>query len=416
MSKVTLGLRYWLQIFLLPIYLFSFLIPRDRHLWLFGSTFGNRFADSPRYFYLYCSQYHKLKQGQGIRAIWITKQKKIVTLLREHGYEAYYRYSIPGIWYCLRGKVYLFDNYSKDINFWLSGGAVKINLWHGIPLKKIQRDNCFDRVRNPRNWKEQWRYALRRMSDEKPSHYVLTTSEELIPIFSSAFGTKKVLTSGYPRNDILVSKQIHNLMTREEEQDLKKINLKIQKEDYKKIIFYMPTFRDSEEKFFQVVDMKQFSQYLKEHKYLLCVKLHPKSKLRKQFSDLEKPKEPVIVLQAEDDPYVFLAKGDLLVTDYSSIFFDYLCLDRPIVFFDYDKEEYLEHSRKFYFDYDEITPGDKAETFKELLGAMEEALEEKEKEVEQRKRNQLKQRIFGEKKNLASEQLYQDVLKILKVK
>ena len=137
MSSVKLGLSYWMQLFLIPIYFLSFLIPRNPKLWLFGSTFGNRFADNPKYFYLYCNQFHKDRKNGGIRAVWITKQKEIVKLLRKNGYEVYYRYSLKGIWCCLRGKVYIFDNYSKDISFWLSGGAVKINLWHGIPLKKI---------------------------------------------------------------------------------------------------------------------------------------------------------------------------------------------------------------------------------------------------------------------------------------
>ncbi len=50
-------------------------------------------------------------------------------------------HSLKGIWFALRVKVYLFDNYSKDINFWQSVGVMKVNLWHGIPLKKIQHDN-----------------------------------------------------------------------------------------------------------------------------------------------------------------------------------------------------------------------------------------------------------------------------------
>ena len=123
--------KYWGQLLLLPIYWCSFLVPRDRKIWLFGSTFGRRFADNPRYLYLYISQ-HKKKYG--IRPIWISHNREIVSFLEKNGYEAYYYHSLRGIWYALRGKVYLYDNYSKDINFWQSGGAVKVNLWHGIPV------------------------------------------------------------------------------------------------------------------------------------------------------------------------------------------------------------------------------------------------------------------------------------------
>ncbi len=412
MSSVKLGLSYWMQLFLIPIYFLSFLIPRNPKLWLFGSTFGNRFADNPKYFYLYCSQLYKNAKNTGIRAVWITKQKEIVRLLRKNGYEVYYRYSLKGIWCCLRGKVYIFDNYSKDINFWLSAGAVKINLWHGIPLKKIQRDNCFDQVRNSKKWRDRWRYALRRMSDEKPSHYILTTSKKLIPIFSSAFGTKRVLTSGYPRNDSLLSEKISNIKTKQEIQDEKRLFKFYQEGKFERIIFYMPTFRDSEEKFFQIISFERLNRFLLENKYLLCVKLHPKSKLEKKFHELEKGKNPIIVLHSEDDPYIFLKKADMLITDYSSIFFDYLYLNRPLVFFAYDKEEYLTHSRKFYFDYNKITPGEKAETMEELFSAIKQGFEKKQEWQEQRL--YLKEKIFGSTNDLASKKLYFDIIKIIK--
>ena len=130
-------LTYWMQIFLLPIYWFSFCTIRKKNIWLFGSSFGNRFADNPRYLYMYVSQ---LKKNE-TRAIWISKKKEIVAFLRQNGLEAYYYKSWKGMFYCLHGGVYIFDNYSKDISFWLSGGAKKVNLWHGTGNKKINYDN-----------------------------------------------------------------------------------------------------------------------------------------------------------------------------------------------------------------------------------------------------------------------------------
>ena len=276
----------------------------------------------------------------------------------------------------------------------------------------IEKDNCFDQVRNSKKWSDRWRYALRRMTDEKPSHYILTTSKKLISIFSSAFGTKRVLTSGYPRNDSLLSEKISNLKTKQEIQDEKRLFKIYQQEKFEKIIFYMPTFRDSEEKFFHIISFERLNRYLLENKYLLCVKLHPKSKLEKKFHELEKEKSPIIVLHSEDDPYIFLKKADMLITDYSSIFFDYLYLNRPLVFFDYDKEEYLTHSRKFYFDYNKITPGKKAETMEELFAAINQGFEYKQEWEEQRL--YLKEKIFGSTNELASKKLYSDIINIIK--
>lgn len=403
MSRIKFNWSYWIQIFLLPVYWLSFLMPRDKNIWVFGSTFGKRFADGPRYFYLYMSQFQKKK----VRPIWISRNKEIVGFLTSKGYEAYYAGSVKGIWYSLRGKVYLYDNYSKDINFWLSGNALKVNLWHGIPLKKIQADNLFDRCRNPLTVWDRWKYALRRISDEKPSHYVLTTSDFLIPIFSSAFRTKRVLTSGYPRNDVLISKKIKNIRTPIEE----KYYSLITNRSYRKMALYMPTFRDSEKQFFQKIDLKEFKQFLEEQEILLCVKLHPKSKLKEEFKKIEGTN--MLVIDADTDPYVFLGISDMLITDYSSIYFDYLLLDKPIIFFNYDLEEYLKNSRELYFDYEEFTPGIKAADEKQLK----EVLSNIDKlycgsEI-QEKRKQIRDKVFNDITGLASERLYHDIQKIL---
>ena len=217
MVKVTKWLKYWGQLFLLPIYGISFLFPRDKELWLFGSSFGRRFADNPRYFYQYCV---KNKVQLNIHPIWISHDKEIVKYLRSRGFEAYVYYSLKGFYYAIIGKVYLYDNYSKDINFWQSGGAIKINMWHGIPLKKIQADNKNDKFRHPKNLWEKWRNLPRNLSDEKPSDYVLTTSENLKTIFSSAFRTNNVITYGYPRIDYLISDKINYLLMPKEQEEL----------------------------------------------------------------------------------------------------------------------------------------------------------------------------------------------------
>lgn len=366
--KITDRLKYWGQLLLLPVYWLSFLVPRNKKIWLFGSTFGRRFADNPRYLYLYVSQH---KEELKLRPIWISHNENVVKMLNDEGYEAYMYHSLKGIWFALRGKVYLFDNYSKDINFWQSGGAMKVNLWHGIPLKKIQHDNVFDKFRHPKNIWEKLRNFPRNISDEKPNHYVLTTSENLREIFSSAFKTKNVLVSGYPRNQILISDDIKNVYLDEEKRDRKKIISFLNKKNNgknKRMIFYMPTFRKSETLFFENFDKNDFQKFLAENTLLFCIKLHPKSKLNEEFKNIQS--ENIMVINKDADPYVFLKLADVLITDYSSIYFDYLLLGRPIIFFAYDLKEYLSDSREMYFDYDEFTPGEKVWDYQGLKNSI----------------------------------------------
>ena len=366
--KITDRLKYWGQLLLLPVYWLSFLVPRNKKIWLFGSTFGRRFADNPRYLYLYVSQH---KEELKLRPIWISHNENVVKMLNDEGYEAYMYHSLKGIWFALRGKVYLFDNYSKDINFWQSGGAMKVNLWHGIPLKKIQHDNVFDKFRHPKNIWEKLRNFPRNISDEKPNHYVLTTSENLREIFSSAFKTKNVLVSGYPRNQVLISDDIKNVYLDEEKRDRKKIISFLNKKNNgknKRMIFYMPTFRKSETLFFENFDKNDFQKFLAENTLLFCIKLHPKSKLNEEFKNIQS--ENIMVINKDADPYVFLKLADVLITDYSSIYFDYLLLGRPIIFFAYDLKEYLSDSREMYFDYDEFTPGEKVWDYQGLKNSI----------------------------------------------
>lgn len=407
MKRLMEWITYWGQIFLLPLYWCSRLFPRRKDIWLFGSTFGRRFADNPRYFYQYC---RKAGKEAGIRPIWISHDTELVAYLCNHGYEAYRYHSLKGLYYALRGKVYLYDNYSKDINFWQSAGGIKVNMWHGIPLKKIQADNKHDKFRHPRNRWERWKNFPRNLSDEKPSDWVLTTSEFMKPVFSSAFRTKHVFTCGYPRTDYLISDEIDNLLLPKEQQQMSLVT-EFQKKRGKgnvKIVYYMPTFRDSESKFFEVMDLGRFQKYLAEKDILFCVKLHPKSKLRKEFADLmERGFENVLVIDADSDPYVLLKITDVLITDYSSVYFDFLLLDRPIIFFDYDREEYISQSRDLYFDYESMTPGVKTETTEGLIEALQSATyptkEYDKKYADQRR--YVREKIFDAPKEMSSPKL-----------
>lgn len=389
--KIINGLKYWGQLLLLPVYWLSFLMPRDKRIWLFGSTFGRRFADNPKYLFLYVSQH---RQELGVRPIWITHKRKIVELLKKNGYEVYYYHSFKGIWYALRGKVYIFDNYSKDINFWQSGRAVKINLWHGIPLKKIQADNLFDSFRHSHNLWDKWKNFPRNLSDEKPHHYVLATSELMKPIFRSAFRTENVLVCGYPRNDGVLSGMACNLCTVQEQKMLELVQEKVRDFGFR-MIYYMPTFRDSEIKFFEVVAIEELNEFLVSNQLLFCVKLHPKSKLRKKFEEIQGGN--IVFIDADADPYIFIQESSLLVTDYSSIYFDYLLSDKPIVFFAYDLNEYLSTSREMYFEYREYTPGRKAFTWEELKEAILNALENREVYKEEREQMITSMFCYGKK-------------------
>ncbi len=361
-NKITDRLKYWGQLLQLPVYWLSFLFPRNKKIWLFGSTFGRRFADNPRYLYLYVSQH---KEELRLRPIWISHNEDVVQMLNSKGYEAYMYHSIKGIWFALRGKVYLFDNYSKDINFWQSGGAMKVNLWHGTGNKKANHDNKFDKFRHPKNLWERFMTFPRRLSDEKPHHYTLATSEPLAIITASAFNTslEHVIIDGYPRMDAILGEDISNIYTSEERANL--MSIRKWKAEGKIIDFYMPTFRESESKFFEVMDLEKFNEYLKQNNIIFISKLHPKSKMKEKFSKIKYSN--IYNINAEVDPYTFLEEVDLLTVDYSSIYSEFILLDRPVVSFFYDYKEYSENTRVGYVPFDEYMPEERAFDMEQLM-------------------------------------------------
>ncbi|MFT3984494.1 MAG: CDP-glycerol glycerophosphotransferase family protein [Lachnospiraceae bacterium] len=401
-KKIEEGIKYWSQLLLLPVYGFSFLVPRDKSLWLFGSTFGRRFADNPRYFYLYVRQ-----NCPQIRAIWISHNQDIVEFLRKNGYEAYYYHSMHGIFYALRAGIYIFDNYSKDINFWQSGGAVKINLWHGSGNKRTNHDNLFDKVRHPKNAWERWKAFPRVLSDEKPNHYTLATSPAMCDIFVSAFQTDKshIIMEGYPRNDMLFSHEescIQNLLTKQEREFYDGIEY-WRKKGYR-VLAYIPTFRDSEKKFFDVMEMDVFNQFLKNEQLIFITKMHPKSKLDQEFRKI--CCSNIIHADAEIDVYSFLKMVDLLITDYSSVYTDYMLLDRPVIAFQYDRQEYCADTRECYIEQDEYMPELKAVTMEELIRGIQSILMEDRCRV---RRHISRRRMFAHTDGRSSQRLFQKI-------
>lgn len=108
------------------------------------------------------------------------------------------------------------------------------------------------------------------------------------------------------------------------------------------------------------------------------------------------------------DPYPILDKVDILVTDYSSIYFDFLLKDKPIIFFDYDYEEYISESRKLYFNYDEFTPGKRVKTMYELMNSL------IEDDNYENKRKLIKDRVLDkyDYNNTFSDRLYEKIINI----
>jgi len=348
--------------FVIPLSLIYRLIPRREKLWLFGAFEGKRYSDNARYLYEWIS---KNKQND-IDAFWISKNKEIVKMLCKQGCRAEYAYSLTGIWLCFRAEFYFFCHTSSDINHWTSAGTKKVNLWHGTPLKKIGRDIS---LRSHRDYKVFNASFLRKLYYrmifpgffEQPFLF-LSPSDYISQRFKSAFNLNNshVESLGCPVNDRLLTP---SPLFGED------ISIQLINQFYKsgkKIIAYLPTYR--EETITQPnYDWNGLQHILAKHDALFVIKLHPFEEANWNL----KMAPNIIVLDKKIDIYPLMSIASALVTDYSSIAVDYLLLNRPIIYFAYDLDEYLSIDRGMYEGYHEMTGGHIINTFEELLKLLE---------------------------------------------
>ena len=126
---------------------------------------------------------------------------------------------------------------------------------------------------------------------------------------------------------------------------------------------YAPTFRDTNRFNREIpLEWERLNDLLRKEDATFLIKLH-----RHDYSVvMEESYSNIKILHNECDVYPLFSDVDLLITDYSSIFFDFMLTKKPILFFPYDKEEYLSNDRSMYDDYNTVTPGRKVYTFAEI--------------------------------------------------
>ena len=363
MSKIFKYIKMFLRVFYWPIYFLSGFFPRDKSIWVFGSLNGKRFADNPKYLFLDLVFNEK---GSDIKPIWITRDKKVLNYLRQQNLPAYFLYSFKGIYYCLRAKVWIYDHKSHDISYWLSNGSIKINLWHGIPLKKIEWDSKIYKYYNLSGIRKILTKMIAPWIYEKQD-YIISPADITDKIFISAFKIeeKNLIRVGYPRvKALLYPNNFHSK---------NKINFLD-----KKIIMYAPTYRDksNEEYLLNILDFDKLNNFLSTNNLVMLIKPHPSSKLNiilKNMSFMS-----IFNIDAFEDIYEHIPFVDLLITDYSSIYYDFLYKNKPIIFFPYDLETYTKMDRDLYYNYEEYTPGPKVFNLDQLINEIKNVLHDDE--------------------------------------
>ena len=323
----------------------------DSHIWLFSSTDNSHYNYNSRYLFEYVKE--NLPE---ITPLFVINDPELRNSLSSKYGKQYFieTESIQGIRQALSAGVWFTSAGLPAYGTGLHKKRLIINLWHGVPLKKIA-------LLDP-NLKKAARIYFKKIFSENYT-CILTTSHELIPLMARSFAVSedKIKVWGQPRNDGLFQKNDCREILGQLFPDLP---------EYTKTVLYAPTFRDygQVQLFpFKDFDQKQLEAFLDEKNMLLFIRTH----VAEQGSAAPYLGKRIRFLgneQAEDVTGI-LNIFDCLITDYSSIYIDYLLTDKPMIFLPYDRPQYLD-GRGMNFDYDDVTPGPKPETFNDFLDAL----------------------------------------------
>ncbi|MDF2820331.1 MAG: hypothetical protein K0R15_772 [Clostridiales bacterium] len=397
------------------IFIVSLTIPKSKKIILVGGWFGERFADNSKHFFI--STFESKDKLTFDKVVWITRNTEIYNELRKNKFLVFKAWSFKSIWYHFRAKYHVIDQTLTDINPFFSIRSIRINLWHGFPLKNIgifMKNNC---VRKPQYGSRKWIIDKITSKGYWYDYYLLATSEFSANIIGNAFevNRERIIISGYPRNYIALNEDSNLFIPQNEEIYRERIQAIIN-EGYK-IIGFLPTFRDKRETMIfgtdNIKELEGFLDFCEESKLKIVGKFHFAGKNDK-FGEFQ-THEAFINLPSDADVYTFLNLFDVLITDYSSIYFDFLLWRKPIIFFPYDLEYYRDQDRGLIFDYEEYTPGPKVFNLDELkliLSSGIESLSSNYKTKYQKQANDLQDKIFGNVEELGIEHLVNKIKKI----
>ena len=353
-KKMKKKIRAWMKKITIMIYhLMVKVLPVQKKVILFESNLGRNYTGNPRAIYEELIRHGLDKDYQ---CIWFFENvnKKI-----PGNAKIIKRARLKYLYYMAIGQVWVFD--CRQPEFLIKRKETYyIQTWHGTPLKKLALDmEHIDPVvcSSIEEYHEEFR------KNTETWDYLISQNRFSTETFRRcfAFQDKPILEIGYPRNDILFH--------RNKPESIRRMKKRYELPLDKKIILYAPTWRDDESngqgryKFITPLDFDEARKQLGDE-YIFLVKYHYLVADQIDWSPYE---GFVYSFDETVDISRLYLMADLLITDYSSVMFDYSILKRPMLFFAYDLENYKDNLRGFYFDFLAEAPGPISRDTKTLM-------------------------------------------------
>ena len=325
-----------------------FVIPKRKNQIMFGAWFGMKYIDNTKHVFEYLLDDNKLN------VLWYTKDRSIYNKLREEGKPVVLANSLKAIWCQLRTKLFVSTVQMAEFNTFFVTHCKYLDLGHGHPIK-----DCGDIVNN-----KQSRFFFK-LHQLYVDYYSAVCGELAAKIAISDHNTKPdhVYFVNFARNDVFFNgafknKELCNLPP------------------YKgKLIVYMPTHRDEGRKTLKmqdVFDLDALNQLCEETNSYFIVKKHFYH--RNESENLTNYKRIIDLSSTNIDPQLFLYKADILVTDYSACYVDYLLLNRPIIFYHFDYDEFQKKERSLLIPFSDINIAPKVRDKKLFVSILKEEI------------------------------------------
>ncbi|MGP3923718.1 bifunctional glycosyltransferase/CDP-glycerol:glycerophosphate glycerophosphotransferase, partial [Streptomyces sp. 8N616] len=329
-------------------------LPVRPGLVVFESHLGKQYSDSPRAIYE-----EMRRQGVRFEPVWSYAGR------RPEGFPGdaalVRRWSWPYLRALAQAEFWI-DNQGFPLKLTKRPGTTYIQTWHGSALKRMGFDEPRKKLQ-ARHEQEAYQRVLDRFD------HFLVRSEHDVRTLARALRLRDevLLRTGYPRNDALVAARLREEASGVRERGRLAAELGIPAD--RQVLLYAPTFRSGKggrvRGFELPFDVEEFARRFGE-RHVLLIRSH-------YLNHVVLPpsvRGTVLDVTALHDITPLLTLADGLITDYSSVMFDYALLDRPVIFYAYDWEEYAGEARGTYFDLREKAPGPVAETEEALFAAI----------------------------------------------
>lgn len=335
-------------------YVVGRIVPPNEKLVMFESFHGKQFSDNPRAIYEY------MKENLPDYSLVWSVDRRHMDYFKDRGVHHVRRFSIHWLLHMTRARYWVVN---ARLPLWIPkpSHTIYVQTWHGTPLKRLAAD--MDEVHMPGT--NTAKYKKNFVYEAGKWDYLVSPNAYSTTIFRRAFQfDRNIIESGYPRNDYLFAGN--------DEANIRCLKRELGTDEQKKVILYAPTWRDNQfygkgrYKFDIELDLNKLQAEFGET-HVIVLRMHY---LVAENIDISAFKGFVYDFSSHEDIRDLYLISDILITDYSSVFFDYANLQRPMIFFVYDIEDYRDNLRGFYFNFEEKAPGPLTRTTEDIIEAI----------------------------------------------